>query len=208
MAVTLACLGLAAFVLRRHLGKALVFLWPGSLRFAPGKSAEEAELAMPAALRPWAGLLEGLGFGLLGTRLERPLLGRGTVVYELANAATGVFASLFLEGDEVRLYFLSRGEDGALVLTANYHRPARERAGRYATGGLENVAPERVYKAHLRRIEALRPAGPYDAAGRLLAARAFLAGPGRVELRWMNLHGLLWSLGTVGILIAALLGKR
>jgi len=152
--------------------------------------------------------LLALGFVPLGTHLERAPLGAQTLAFDFGHPKQLVFATLTATDEQPRLYLLSRANDG-FVLTADYRRPARELKGRYLSGSLEGVSAERLYKAHLRRLAELGNAtGECTLEGRLAVARAWLEGPGTAETRQQNLLGLLWTVGTVGMVAAAILGRR
>ena len=106
-------------------------------------------------------------------------------------------------------YFLTPTVGSGFVITGNHHRPARELKGRYLSGALESLSAARVFTAHLRRVPEIgAPAGDYTQEARLAAAGAWFAGPGAVEVRQQNALGLLWTVGTVGMVAAAIFGSR
>lgn len=205
--VAFLLVGLAALVLYFNLGRALLCLAP-SVRIEAEAPADKAQA--PAELSPLERELRSLGFRPLGSRYEKPRLGRGTVSYDYAQEAERVFATLYLgRQGSPRLYFLSQTDQAAFVISANYRRPAREVPGRYFSAGLEGCAPERVYRAHLKRVASFgKPVGRFDQEGRVEAARAWFAGPGQLELRLGNLQGLVWSLGALGVAAAAIFGNQ
>lgn len=206
----LVVVGLAAIalaVLRANFWRAVLFLWPSSIQVEPEEPGDK--MSLPEALEPLSRLLIGLGFEPLGSRMEKPRLGRALLSYDYAHAAQKVFATLYLGRDgQPRLYFLTPIEGGGFVLTSNYRRPAKEIPGHYLSGALEELPPERIFRAHVRRLEPFQPRGELTQEARVAAAREWFAGPGGPEVRQQNLHGLLWSLGTVGMVVAALFGKR
>ena len=184
-------------ILYFYLWRALLCLAPSTLRIE--LDAPPDKMQLPAELKAFSDQLLALGFTALGSRLERPRLHRETEYYEFARPADHVFATLYLgKYSQPRLYLLTRVETG-FVITANYPRPARQVPGRYLAGGLEDFSPDRVYRAHLRRLEGFTPTGDFTLEGRLAAAQAWLAGPGKREVRLQNLHGLLLSGITVGM---------
>lgn len=198
----------AAWVLRIHLWRAVLCVAPGSMRLEWDAPADAVKL--PSELEPLAKELTALHFVPLGSHVERPRLERETVSFDFAHPTERAFATLYVGRDgSSRLYFLSRLQHGAFVITANYRRPARELPGRYYSGAIEQANAERLFKAHLRRAATLgQPEASLDPEGRLAAARDWFSGPGRAEVRLQNLHGLLWTVGTLGILAAAIFGKR
>lgn len=199
----LASLACAAALLSAHLWRALVFLFPASVRVDAEAPADQ--MALPAELGAAARELEALGFEALGSHEERPPLRRPTRLYAFRHAHAPVFATLHLGAHaEARLDFLTPLSPEGFVVTAAYRRPALEWP-HYRAGGLPHTPAERVYRAHLRRLEGLAPAGDFSWEGRVAAARAWVAGPGRRELRREHLQGMVWTLAAVLIVLAALL---
>ncbi len=191
-------------VLRFMLWRAILAVAPTSLRIEadepPGKEK------VPQELQRAAGELKALGFVSIGSHLERPRLGPTLVCFDFARQEDRTFATLFLDRDGVaRVYFLSRIAPEGFVISANHRRAARNEPGRYLSGGLEDVATDRVYKAHLRLIEGLPLRAELDQEARVAAACEWVSGPGRSEIRQLNLHGLLWTVGTLGMVAAAIL---
>ncbi len=192
------------------------FLWRAVLCVAPQSMRIEADapgekMSLDAHLHPLDKALRALGFTPLGSRLERPWLTAQTVNYDYAAAASRSFATLYLGRDgSARLYYLTPLQGGGFVITADHRRPAREVPGRYLSGGLEDVPPDRLLKAHLRRVETTgKPVdGPFDQDARVEAARAWFSGLGRTEVRLQNLVGLLWSVASLGMLGAAFFGRE
>ncbi|MFZ5470666.1 MAG: hypothetical protein ACOZIN_14635 [Myxococcota bacterium] len=206
--IGLVGLALAGFVLQKNLWRALLCVAPHSMRIEPDAPADA--MRVPGELSRLEADVKALGFVPIGSRLERPRLTKELVSYDFAHVEDKVFVTLYLGRDRrPRLYFLSHTDRDAFVITANYRRPAREVPGRYFCGALEDASTERVFKAHQRRVASFgSPVGRFDQEGRLAAARAWFGGPGKVEVRLQNLHGLLWSVGTLGMVAAALFGKR
>jgi hypothetical protein len=200
----LALAALCGVILRLNLWRALLWLSPGSLRIHAEDGPSGVKLPHP--LVPVAAALEELGFVALGSRQEKPLLEKPTLSFDYVLEGEATFATLF-QGSlgRPRLYFLTPLQGGGFVLTANHRRPAREVKGHYVSGGLEGLSPERLLKAHRRRVQGFEVAKGADLSlqGRVEAARAWFAGPGRSEVRQQNVLGLLWSVGTVGMVVAA-----
>ncbi len=205
--VPLGALALVLLVLYKNLWRAVLCIAPATLALDTEDPPDRMQV--PHELKPLAGELANLGFSPIGTRREKPVLAAATIFYDFANAADKVFATLFLSTSGTpRLYYLTTTQRNGFVITANYRRPSKEIAGVYLAGALEEFPPERIYRAHLRRIERMGPVGEYTQEGRLAAAKAWFSGPGRSEIRNQNLHGLVWTAGTLGILAAALFGRR
>lgn len=195
-------------VLRRNLWRAIAFVAPGTVRVEVDAPADQMQL--PDALRPLEAELLQLGFAKLGTHLEVPVLGRAQVLYDYAHAAERAFASAWLGSDgRPRLLFLTQGGEAGFALTADHRRAAREEPGRYLSGTLEAAPAERVFHVHQRRAAGLgAPRGELTLEGRVQASRDWYGGWGRKEVRAQNALGLLWTLGTLGMVGALLLGRR
>jgi hypothetical protein len=196
---------LVIYMLRRNLWRFVLFVKPTALQMEADAPADQMKL--PAFLERRQSELLALGFVPLGTHLERVPLGGQGMSFDYGHPKELAFATLTASDETPRLYLLSRAGE-AFVLTADYRRPAHEVKGRYLSGTLEGVSAERLYKAHQRRVAELGSAtGACTLDGRLDAARAWLAGPGASETRQQNLLGLLWTVGTVGMVAAAIFGR-
>lgn len=197
----------AAFVLRYMLWRALLVFAPASVRVEPEDPPGQARI--PSPLAKIVEQLAGLGFSPIGTHSERPPLGPSTLCFDFARGSDRTFATAWVTADgPPRLYFLSVLAGGGFVITANYRRPARNLEGQYLSGGLEAVSPERVLKAHLRLLDGRALSAELSLDARVEAARAWYSGHGRAEVRQQNFPGLLWSLGTLGMVAAAILARR
>lgn len=190
-------------------------LWRAVLVFAPDSVRVDAEdppgrKPVPDALRATAAELERLGFTELGTHTERFRLGPDVWCWDYEHRGDGTLATLSEGRDGTpHLYFLSVLASDGYAITANHRRPAREQPGRYVSGWLEDIPPERVYKAHLRRTAGL----PVERVAlslerRVDLQRAWYGGPGKSEVRQQHLQGLLWSVGTLGMVAAVIAARR
>ncbi|MBX5484444.1 MAG: hypothetical protein IRZ16_21695 [Myxococcaceae bacterium] len=201
-----AVLLVAAFILRLAFWRAVLFFRPKSLRIdaedPPGKER------VPKSLARLTKELEALGFVPLGSHSERPLFGPVTICFDYARAENKTFATIFeSRWGAPRLYFMSLLAGGpGFVITANYRRPAKELPGRYISGWLEDIPADRVFRAHVRRIEGMALEGTFTQAARLEYARAFADGPGVSEARQEHVQGLLWTFGSLGMVAAAIFG--
>ncbi|RKH08525.1 hypothetical protein D7V97_19270 [Corallococcus sp. CA053C] len=215
LGVVLGGLALAAVLLRLNFWRALLFLFPGTVRIEPEAPADQMDL--PDALAPLAGQLQALGFTPLGSHEEKPLLQRATRSYDWAHPGERVFATLHLGADDLpRLYLLTPlamggpGSSGdGFVVTASYRRPALDLPG-YRSGSLDDASPERLLRAHVRRLEGLGPVAVsnFTWEGRVQAGRAWYQGLGRKEIRRQNLQGLLWTAIALAIVASSFLGRR
>ncbi|RKH64240.1 hypothetical protein [Corallococcus llansteffanensis] len=208
LGVVVAGLVLAVVLLRLNFWRALLFLFPGTVRIEPEAPADQMDL--PDALAPLAGQLQALGFTPLGSHEEKPLLQRATRSYDWAHPGERVFATLHLGVDGLpRLYLLTPLAPGGFVVTASYRRPALDLPG-YRSGSLEDASPERLLRAHVRRLEGLGPVAASDFTwdGRVQAGRAWYQGLGRKEIRRQNLQGLLWTAIALAIVASSFLGRR
>ena len=207
LATMLAGLLLAVMLLRLNFWRAILFLFPARVRVEPDAPADQMKL--PEELAPAAEQLQALGFLPLGSHEEKPPLRGATLSYDYAHPGERVFATLHLGSDGTpRLYFLTPLAPEGFVITAGYRRPALDIPGRYRSGGLEEASPERVFRAHLRRLEGLSPTGNFTWEGRVEAGRSWYRGLGQKELRRQNLPGLLWTVAALAIVASAFLGGR
>lgn len=199
--------GIAAAVLRLTFWRALLVLRPTSVRLEVEEPGDQVKI--PPGLQKSAAELERLGFVRLGSHSEKPPLGPRTLCFDFARPAKGIFATLFEGRDEAAaLYLMSRLASGGFVISANHRRPAKDEPGRYVTGWLEDVPVDRIYKAHLRRVEGMPLEATFTQEGRMEAARAWYEGPGRSELRQQHVPGLLWTVASLGMVAAAVFGRR
>jgi hypothetical protein len=207
LATMLAGLGLAVMLFVLNLWRAVLFLFPAHVRVEPDAPADQMNL--PTGLAPAEEQLRALGFHPLGSHEEKPPLRRATLSYDYAHPGERVFATLHLGSDgSPRLYFLTPLEPEGFVVTAGYRRPALDIPGRYRSGGLEEASPERIFRAHLRRLEGLTPTGDFTWEGRVEAGRSWYRGLGQMEIRRQNLPGLLWTVAALAIVASAFLGGR
>jgi hypothetical protein len=207
LVTVLAGLSLAVALVWLNLWRAALYLFPARVRVEPEAPADQMNL--PSELAPAAEQLRALGFHALGTHEEKLPLRRATLFYDYAHPGERVFATLHLGADGTpRLYFLTPLEPEGFVVTADYRRPALDIPGRYRSGGLEDAPPERIFRAHLRRLEGLTPTGNFSWEGRVEAGRSWYRGLGQVEIRRQNLPGLLWTVAALAIVASAFLGGR
>ncbi len=193
----------ALVVLRFQAWRAVLFLRPEAVRVEVETPADVTQV--PGELDDAWGELQKLGFTLLGTHSEKSPLAPLRLFLDAVHPAHPVVASLTLGPDEEdHLVFLTQSARG-FVLTANYRRLSSEVPGAYLSGGLEGASAERLLKAHLRRVPEIGPPkvlATLDA--RVDAAREWFARSGKPELRQQHAVGLLWTLGAVGMVGAAL----
>ena len=194
----------AALVLRWNLWRAVLCLRPEAMRVEADAPADQAK--PPTALASREAELLALGFVRLGSHTERPPLGAAQLSFDYVHPAERTFATLYGNArGQPRLYFFTPTANGGFVITADHRRPAREEPGRYLSGAMDDVNSDRVFKAHLRRLPEVGP--PADALthdARLAAGRAWYQGAGRHEVRQQNALGLLWTLGSLGMVGAML----
>ena len=200
--------GLIAVVMRGNLWRAWLCLRPTSILIEVDAPADQVKL--PRVLERSDGELQAIGFVSLGSHLEHPRFGPQMVSYDYVHVAEKCFATLYLGTTGTpRIYFFTPTVGGGFVITANHRRPAREIKGRYLSGTLEALPAARVFTAHVRRVaEVGEPEGELTQSARIAAAKAWFAGPGNIEVRQQNALGLLWSVGTVGMVVAAIFGQH
>jgi hypothetical protein len=203
--LTLAVLGVAVKLLLLNFWRAVLFLFPASVRLLPEAAADRME--PPPELAPLVGQLRALGFVPLGRHLEKPRFQQGTRSYDFAHPGERTFATVHFSPDgRPRLYLLTPLAPEGFVLTAGYKRPGFEVPGRYRSEGLADAPPERLLQAHRERLQGLTPAEHFTWEERLNAGQAWYRGPGQREIRRQNLQGLLWTVVALAIVAGLFLG--
>ncbi len=203
VAKAVLAVGVGGVLLRWHAWRAWLCVAPSSVR-VEADTPEPVE--PPAVLGSLHAQLLEQGFTMLGTHVEHPRLGPPLVVHDYASEAQGAFASTFVSTDgHARCYLLTGCANEGLALTANYPRLSEELAQRYVVGHLDGVGVERLLKAHTRRAATIgSPRGPWTLDERVVLARRWYATVGSRELRHQNAVSLLWTLGALGMVGAAL----
>ncbi|QRN99465.1 hypothetical protein JRI60_10790 [Archangium violaceum] len=205
LVLVLVALGMAVKLLLLNFWRAVLFLFPASVRVRPEAPAGQMEL--PAGLSPLAGQLRALGFVPLGSHVEQPRFQKGTSSYDFAHPGEHTFATLHFGPDgKPRLYLLTPLAPEGFVLTAGYRRPGFELPGRYRSGGVTEASTERLLRIHLERLQGLVPTEDFSWEGRLMAGQAWYQGAGQREIRRQNLQGLLWTVVALAIVAGLFLG--
>jgi hypothetical protein len=203
--LVLVVLGMAVKLLLLNFWRAVLFFSPGGVQLQPGEPAERMQL--PPPLAPLAGQLQALGFVPLGSHVEKPRFQKGEASYDFAHAGERAFATLhFSPRGEPRVYLLTPLAPEGFVLTADYARPGFEVPGRYRSGGLPGVPPERLLQAHRQRLQGLHPSEEFTWEARLRSGQAWYRGLGQREIRRQNLQGVLWTVVALAIVAGLFLG--
>lgn len=193
----------ALVLLRFQAWRAVLCLRPQSVKVEVETPAHAT--VVPPELEDGLAELKKLGFTLLGAHSEKAPLSPARQFLDAVLPGEPVVASLTLGPDEQeQLVFFTQSERG-FVITANYRRLSYEVPGAYLAGGLDGASPERVLKAHLRRVPEIGvPKALTTIEDRVAAARDWYSRSGKPELRQQHAVGLLWTLGAVGMVCAAL----
>ncbi len=203
--VVIAVLALvgALVLLRFQAWRAVLCLRPQAVKVEVETPADVT--VVPAELEDALAELKKLGFTLLGAHSEKVPLAPARNFLDAVLPGQPVVASLTLGPDEqAQLVFFTQSARG-FVITANYRRLSYEVPGVYLAGGLDGASPERVLKAHLRRVPEIgTPKVLATLEDRVGAARDWYSRSGKPELRQQHAVGLLWTLGAVGMVGAAL----
>lgn len=183
--------------------RAVLFLRPQSVRVEPETPADAT--VVPGELDDALGELKKLGFALLGAHSEKVPLRAERWFIDAVHPTHPVVATLTVGRDEQDLLIFETQSDRGFVITANYRRAAREEPGAYLSGGLDGASPDRLLKAHLRRVPEIgTPKHVTTLDQRVDAAREWYARSGKAELRQQHAVGLLWTIGALGMVCAAL----
>lgn len=193
----------ALVLLRFQAWRALLCVRPQAVKVEVETPADVT--VVPPQLEDGLAELKKLGFTLLGAHSEKAPLAPTRFFLDAVLPGQPVVASLSLGSDEQeQLVFLTQSERG-FVITSNYRRLSYEVPGAYLAGGLDGASPERVLKAHLRRVPEIgTPKVLATIEDRVAAARDWYSRSGKPELRQQHAVGLLWTLGAVGMVCAAL----
>ncbi len=194
----------ALVLLRFQAWRAVLCLWPQAMQVEVETPADVTQV--PGELEDAWGELKKLGFILLGAHSEKaPLAPKARWFLDAVHPAHPVAASLTVGSDEQdQLVFFTQSDRG-FVITANYRRLSIEVPGAYLAGGLDGATPERCLKAHLRRVPEIgAPRVLKTIEERVVAAREWYSRSGKPELRQQHAVGLLWTLGALGMVGAAL----
>lgn len=203
MIETVVLLVIAAVLLRFFAWRAVLCVFPNSARVEVETPADVTQL--PGELEDTWAELNKLGFTLLGAHSEKYLLKAEVLFIDGVHATHPVVASVTVGPDEQDLLTLWTQSDRGFVVTANYKRPSREVPGAYLSGSIDGASPERLFKVHVRRITEIGAAKRLDTLdSRVLAAREWFSKSGKPELRQEHAVGLLWTLGALGMVCAAL----
>jgi hypothetical protein len=200
----LLAMAAAIVLLRFQAWRAVLCVRPQLVKVETETPADVTQV--PAELEDAWGELKKLGFVLLGAHSEKvPLAFTTRWFLDAKHPQHPVIASLSVNADEQdQLVFFTQSERG-FVITANYRRLSTEVPGAYLAGGLEGATPERLLKAHLRRVPEIgTPKVLETLEDRVVAAREWYSRSGKPELRQQHAVGLLWTLGAVGMVCAAL----
>jgi hypothetical protein len=225
--VPLLTMTLGAALVWANLWRALVFVTPSATRLEVDDGTNE--VPVPGWLEPTHEALGGLGFAPVGTLLESRLLGpaRSTWVYVCPEHGTFAFVSdsslvrprrsrltppepaLEREGPAARLTFLTTAGPGRFLLSSNFRRPGAAVPRVHLCAGLPNAPPDRLFRAHARRVAELgAPTGDLSLDGALAHLTDWHRTVGRAELRRLHGVGLLWTLGGLGMVAFHLMSRR
>ncbi|PZR18644.1 MAG: hypothetical protein DI536_01830 [Archangium gephyra] len=187
-----------------------VFAWRAVLCLKPDSARVELETPadvtrIPGELEDTWAELKTLGFVLLGAHSEKYPLKDEVLFIDGVHEKEPVVASLTVGPDEQDHLTLWTQSERGWVVTANFKRPSREVPGAYLSGFIDGAGAERLFKVHVRRVPEVGAPRRLDTLEkRVDAARAWFGGSGKPELRQEHAVGLLWSVGALGMVAAAL----
>lgn len=182
---------------------------------------------VPGWLEPTDAALRALGFAPVGTWLEHRRLGPTRTTWGYVHEAQRTFAlaadsplvrrsakpwtppepRLERDGPAARVTFVTVSTADGFLLSSNFRRPGASVPARHLCAGLPGVSPDRLFRAHLRRVPELgEPAGTFTLDGLLQHLRRWHATVGRAEQRRLHGVGLLWTLGGLGMVAGPLVG--
>ncbi len=222
----LAIVVLGAILVWANLWRALVFMTPSATRLEIEDGSPDAPV--PGWLEETHTALRRLGFAPIGSWLEQRRLGPSRTSWGYVNEGHRTFAivsdsplvrlkrspltppepRLEREGPAARVTFFTVSAASGFLLSSNFRRPGATLPHRHLCAGLPNAAPERLLRAHLRRVGELGPpAGTFTLDGLLSHLGDWHASVGRAELQRQHAVGLLWTLGGLGMFAGPLVGR-
>ncbi len=225
-AFQLATVAGGAALVWANLWRGLVFVTPSSVRLEIDDGSPEAPI--PGWLEGTHEALRSLGVTLAGTWLELRRLGPTRTCWGYVNEAQTTFAiatdstlvradrrvwtppepKLEREGPAARLTFFTVSSAGGFLLSSNFRRPGASLPGRHLCAGLPGVTPDRLFRAHARRVPELgTPVGTFTLEGLLSHLETWHASVGRAELQRQHAVGLLWTVGGLGMVAVPLVGR-
>ena len=222
----LAIVVAGAVLVWANLWRTLIFVTPSATTLEIEDGSPDAPV--PGWLEETHTTLRGLGFAPVGSWLELRRLGPARTSWGYVNEAQRVFAivadsplvrvrrtpltppepRLERDGPAARVTFVTVSAASGFLLSSNFRRPGATIPHRHLCAGLPNASAERLFRAHLRRVEELGvPAGTFTLEGLLTHLRDWNASVGRAELQRQHAVGLLWTLGGLGMVAGPLVGR-
>jgi hypothetical protein len=217
---------LGAALIWANLWRALQVVSPSAMRVEIDDGT--SEVPVPGWLEPTHEGLAALGFAPVGTLLEHRRLGPERTTWAYVNPTQHTFAfvsdsplvrarrslltppepRLEREGPAARLSYVTTSGRGRFLLSSNFRRPGASIPGVHLCAGLPGAPPDRLFRAHVRRIVELgTPLGDFTLEGALGHLTDWHLTVGRAELRRQHGVGLLWTLGGLGMVAGPLVGR-
>lgn len=222
----LAIVVAGAVLVWANLWRALIFVTPSSITLEIDDGSPDAPV--PGWLEETHTVLRGLGFAPVGSWLELRRVGPTRTSWGYVNEAQRTFATvsdsplvrvrrslltppeprLERDGPAARVTFVTVSAASGFLLSSNFRRPGATIPHRHLCAGLPNATADRLFRAHLRRVEELGvAAGTFSLEGLLSHLRDWHASVGRAELQRQHAVGLLWTLGGLGMVAGPLVGR-
>ncbi|MCU0697794.1 MAG: hypothetical protein MUC96_14810 [Myxococcaceae bacterium] len=224
--VPLVTMGLGAGLVWANLWRALVVLWPRAIHLEIDDGTSDVPVA--GWLEPTHDALRALGFSPVGTFFETRRAGPSRTTWAYVNAGQHLFAfvsdsplvrarrslltppepRLEREGPAARLTFVTTAGPGRYLVSSNFRRPGASVPQVHLCAGLPGANPERLVRAHLRRVGELgAPTGDFSLDGAFALWTDWHLTVGRTELQRQHGVGLLWTLGGLGMVAGPLIGR-
>ncbi|MDX2013962.1 MAG: hypothetical protein SFW67_27440 [Myxococcaceae bacterium] len=224
--VPLVTMGLGAVLIWANLWRALIVVSPRALRFEIDDGTSDVPVA--GWLEPTHESLRALGFEAVGTFLESRVVGPARTTWAYVSASQHLFAfvsdsplvrarrslltppepRLDREGPAARVTFVTTAGRGRYLVSSNFRRPGASLPRVHLCAGLPGASPDRLVRAHLRRVAELgEPTGDFSLEGAFALWTDWHLTVGRAELRRQHGVGLLWTLGGLGMVAGPVIGK-
>lgn len=205
-----------------NLWRAGLFLTPRSPRLEVEDGS--ADVPVPGWLEATHERLLSLGFRPLGSFIERRVFGPTRTSWSYANDAEATYAIVDdsplvrrasaltppepkseRDGPAARLTYVTTS-GGRFVLSSNFRRPGVSLPGAQLCAGLPGAEPDRLFRAHQRRVAEIGGGeAPLSLDTLLERLRQWRAGEGASEVRRQHAVGLLWTLGGLGMVTGSVI---
>lgn len=185
-----------------------------SLKFSfLGRREEQQVIAASTRTQEKIEMLQGLGFSLLGVKVEKlPLWGKQYLEISLVSASAETYASMMLDpyNNPAEVYFYTPLKGYGLIFTRAYNAGVEVEWADTSVKNIPSRNLQEAYKSHQERLRLFKDKGLLPEAGssqqtRLEATRMFYASKySRLQSRRLILSQLVALVFSILVLVLAL----